>query len=155
MSPSIEFFRRLLTRGIILSIDGAGRLAFDAPSELMTPTMRDDIRAHRTELISILESIAERSAIMEHDGNMSREAADRMALEDIIGNSTQEVIEPMPRGASCPYCSSRDLIDDPKGCRCERCGAMAWVIVGGSIVRADCEKIDLEIEPVTHRIGLA
>jgi hypothetical protein len=146
MNNGKEFFRRLRSLGIALSVDGAGRLSFDAPTGVMTSTLMDDIRAHKFELLSILESIAERSAIMEHDGNMSREAADRMAIEDIIDRVVEDRSDDeMPVGVICPFCSSRQLVDDPGGMRCRRCSRLAWILVGRSIVRADWEKTDLSI----------
>ena len=48
-------------------------------------------------------------------------------------------------GASCPYCRSELLEDVELGWRCCNCKRLAWVwTAGGSIVRADCERMALE-----------
>jgi hypothetical protein len=156
----MELYRRLRTLGIRLSIDPAGRLAFDAPSGAMTSQLREDIRAHRIELLGLLESISERAAILEHDSGMSREDAERIALEGLMAiarpsptssaaSTTSAPMDPrdeeMPDGVICPHCGSRQLVDDPGGMRCKPCGRLAWILDGPSIVRADYAKTDLRI----------
>lgn len=165
MSHGLELYRRIQAMGIVLSIDRDGRIAYDAPSGAMTSKLVDSIRAHRIELLEILESIDERAAIIEHDGGMSREDADRMALEEVIANamsspttssatrcstSTSPAMADgrdsmRPQGLNCPYCQSRQLYCDPRGKRCRRCARLAWIVDGQSIVRADYEKVDLRI----------
>lgn len=160
MSYSIELYRRIRSLGIVLSIDRDGRLAFDAPSGAMTSELIEDIRTHRIELLGILESIGERAAIIENDGGMSREDADRMALEGLMAiarpspttsaaSTSSAPMDPrdeeMPDGVICPHCGSRQLADDPGGMRCKRCGRLAWILDGRSIVRADYAKMDLRI----------
>ncbi len=50
-----------------------------------------------------------------------------------------------PSGASCPFCRSELLEDVEPGWRCCNCKRLAWVwTAGGSIVRADCERMPLE-----------
>ena len=52
---------------------------------------------------------------------------------------------PESSGASCPYCRSELLEDVEPGWRCCDCKRLAWVwTAGGSIVRADCERMSLE-----------
>ncbi len=49
-----------------------------------------------------------------------------------------------PSGVSCPFCRGESLEDVERGWRCCRCKRLAWVwSAGGSIVRADCERMDL------------
>ena len=50
-----------------------------------------------------------------------------------------------PSGASCPFCQSELLEDVECGWRCCNCKRLAWVwTAGGGIVRADCERMNLE-----------
>ena len=52
---------------------------------------------------------------------------------------------PEPSGASCPFCRSELLEDAERGWRCSHCKRLAWVwTAGGSIVRADCERMNLQ-----------
>jgi len=62
----------------------------------------------------------------------------------------EQAATPEPLGASCPYCRSELLEDVEPGWRCYECKQLAWVwTVGGSIVRADCERMNLQW-PASH-----
>lgn len=85
---------RLRDRGVILTADN-GRLNIDAPSGVITKRIRDWLTANNADLLKaisppvpsltdenrqdILESIEERAAIREFDGNQSREEAEQQA----------------------------------------------------------------------------
>ncbi len=144
--------------GVLLSIDSDGRLAFDAPVDVMTNQRIGRLRANRDSILALVERIEERAAIVEHDGRMSRADAERLAWSEIIrpdpvlktvglksigplsmGIKPEPVL--MPEGVHCPHCRSQSFNDDPRGCRCVDCGRLAWLtMANGSIVRADFEK---------------
>lgn len=48
----------------------------------------------------------------------------------------------------CPWCGSVNLIDEPAGIRCDDCNDLAFVEVGGSIIRTDIVDTDIiEVDP--------
>ncbi len=102
-----------------------------------------------SERADIAERWSERAAIMEFDGGLDREIAERTAWSEIVaqlpkGKTVCDIPDPMPFGATCPYCDSRFLVDDPKGCRCWLCERLAWVTSpDGGIVRADFVGVEL------------
>ena len=98
--------------GVTLFIED-GRLAFDAPADVMTPELLARVRAERDGLLAALQG------------------------EKPAGNE--------PSGVSCPFCRGELLEDVELGWRCCNCKRLAWVwTAGGSIVRADCERMALE-----------
>jgi hypothetical protein len=141
-----KLLSELRSRGVKLSIDPSGGLAFNASKGVMTNRIMERIRAKLEDLVALLERLDERAAIMEHDGGMDRDSADRHAWADVVDRAFKHVDAPeeMPVGAICPWCKGRRLIDDPGGCRCWDCRRLAWVRIGESIVRADYEEFDFE-----------
>jgi hypothetical protein len=138
--------------GVRLSIDGDGRLAYDAPAGVMTAERLARLRADRDAVIALVEQFEDWAAIVEHDGRLSQAVAKRRAWSEVSEpDSTLQTValvsecppapmiepEPMAEGVCCPYCRRRRLVDVPEGCRCWDCGRLAWVIVDGSIIRAD------------------
>lgn len=102
-----------------------------------------------SERADLAERWNERSAVMEFDGGLDRETAERTAWSEIVGQLRNDKIvtgipDPMPLGGICPYCESRFLVDDPDGCRCWLCERLAWVTTpDGGIVRADFVGVEL------------
>ncbi|HMO94406.1 MAG TPA: hypothetical protein PKD64_19645 [Pirellulaceae bacterium] len=76
---------RLRALGVVLSIDGDGRLAYDAPADVLGDDLLAEMRAHRDELLGLVELIEERAAIREYDGGLSRADAERLAWVDVLG----------------------------------------------------------------------
>ncbi len=60
-----------------------------------------------------------------------------------------ELIEHFARTSiRCPWCSGTNLIDDPSGIACNDCHDLAFVEIGGSIVRMDfVDKDFVEVDP--------
>jgi hypothetical protein len=147
--------------GVKLSIDADGRLAFDAPTGAMTTERLARLRADRETVLALVERIEERAAMVEHDGGMIREDAERLAWSEIAeGGSTLQTVSPenpsppapvsasepetMPLGIRCPFCPSRLYAADPRGSRCCGCGRLCYLwMPNGSIVRADYENVAL------------
>jgi hypothetical protein len=120
MTSAESLYRELQALDVELSIDGRGRLSFDAPEGAMTEDRIDRIRSHRDELISILRK-----------------------SEQI------DAPELMPERCGCPWCGNRALDDDRNGFYCHPCHRLAWVRVGSSFIRGDLE-IDLTKSLETH-----
>lgn len=139
----------LRARGVELSIDLSGGLVFNAPRGVMTDVIKERIRAQREDLVAMLERLVERAAIMEHDGGMDRDSADRHAWSDVVDHAFAKVDAPedMPVGVEYPWCHGRRLIDDPLGLRCWDCDRMAWVYAPGAIVRLDYARSGLDNFP--------
>ena len=101
-------FSELKAAGVSLFIED-GRLAFDAPADVMTPELLARVRADRDGLLALLTDPASSS------------------------------------GVSCPFCRGENLEDVELGWRCCYCKRLAWVwLLSGSIVRADCERMNLQ-----------
>ena len=81
-------------------------------------------------------------------GVMSPELLTRVRAERdglLAALQGEQVDSPKPSGVSCPYCRSELLADVELGWRCCKCKRLAWIwLPGGSIVRADCKRMDLE-----------
>ena len=90
------------------------------------------------------------------DGRLAFDAPDGVMTESLLARvricrdgllallQHEQPTTPEPSGASCPYCRSELLEDVEPGWRCCDCKRLAWVwIAGGSIVRADCERLNL------------
>jgi hypothetical protein len=81
-------------------------------------------------------------------GVMSPELLTRVRAERdglLAALQGEQVDSPKPSGVSCPYCRGESLEDVELGWRCCNCKRLGWIwLPGGSIVRADCEHMDLE-----------
>ncbi len=64
----------------IQAIDGNLHVS---PKDRITDEIRASIRTNKTALLDLVEAYEERAAIMEHDGGMSREEAEKAAFEDV------------------------------------------------------------------------
>lgn len=111
----------LQSAGVRLWIEG-GRLGFDGP---VSDAQVDRMRAHRDELLGLIESAGPSSDDSVPDGCS--------VASSIV----------------CPWCRSADLVDDPEGLRCEGCGRPAWTdLPGGGWERVDRAELDLvEVDP--------
>jgi hypothetical protein len=85
--------------GVIVTTSGR-LLELDAPRGVITAELREDLRQHKFEIISLLQSesdvahsneyiellyvFEERAAIMEFDGDLSREEATRNAAREVF-----------------------------------------------------------------------
>jgi hypothetical protein len=134
---AVELLERLRGLGVLLSIDGDGRLAYDAPADALGDDLLAEMRSHRDELLALVERFDERAAIVEHDGGL--------ALDDLAGDpnrqsvtmSHNQNIEPIP-GVICPWCRRGDcLIDADDGLGCDRCGRLAFRCLADGWVRVD------------------
>ena len=67
------------TYGIRLIPVGDGSLTIDAPQDALTPDLLARLKAHKAELLDFVERIEERAAIMEFDGGLNRQQAERLA----------------------------------------------------------------------------
>lgn len=73
--------------GIKLSAEN-GKIAFEGPSEVLTPDRIDELRRHKAELLAALtlpdrDAFEKRSAIIEHGGGLSRKDAETLAAQEL------------------------------------------------------------------------
>lgn len=73
-------------KGIRLNATRAGMLEIDGPEEALTPGTIAQLKAFKAELIDVLERIEERAAIMEYDGGLDRQEAERLARMQELRN---------------------------------------------------------------------
>ena len=127
---STALLAHLRSIGVVLSLDADLKLAFDAPSDVLTDDLLATMRAHREELWALVEQEEERAAIVKHDGGPSR--FDPPAVE-------RACLPPMT-GVYCPWCrSGAHLVENDWGLWCDHCNRKAWRFddADGAIVRAD------------------
>jgi hypothetical protein len=79
-----NLFRRLITVGVVLSMADDGRLSYDAPAGVLSVDLLSSMRAHRYDLLILIERIEERAGIREYDGGLSRADAERCPLDDVL-----------------------------------------------------------------------
>ncbi len=76
------------------------------------------------------------------DELLARVRAERDGLLAML--TGEQAATPERSGASCPFCRSELLEDVEPGWRCCDCKRLAWVWTSsGSIVRVDCERMNL------------
>jgi TubC N-terminal docking domain len=56
-----------------------GTLRYRAPKGVLTPALLDVMRQHKPELHALVEEWSERAALMEYDGRLPRDEAERLA----------------------------------------------------------------------------
>ena len=96
-------------------------------------------------------------ALFIEDGRLGFDAPDGSMTDELLARVrgcrdglialllADQAATPEPSGASCPYCRSELLEDVEPGWRCCNCKRLAWVwLPGGSIVRVDCERMNLQ-----------
>ena len=111
MSAADGLLAELRSLGAVLSMDDAGRLAFDSSAGVMTNELRGRLRENRDELLKSLQTTS--------------------AKKQNVSPESEEMLD----GVRCPYCDHRFYADDPAGCRC---GRLCWVkIPNGGICRGD------------------
>ncbi len=129
---ALAIFAELCSLNVVLSIDDEGRLAFDAPADVMIGERLDRVRSFRNELFAIVERMEERAAIREFDAGLPREEAERLARLELT--QCRATIVQLSTVA-CAHCRGCSLVDDPRGSRCATCGRLAWIYQGTSHVR--------------------
>ena len=144
---AVELLAELRALGVVLSIDGDGRLAYDAPAGVLGDDLMARMRAERDGLLALVERFEERAAIAEFDGRLTREDAEALAWESIEPRGP-EYLPPMT-GVSCPWCGCGErLLEHSEGLRCDGCGRDAWRFEDEAIVRCDwVELVELSDRP--------
>jgi hypothetical protein len=84
----------------------------------------------------------ERSSIMCVENGMSADDADYQAFQEVRSMASEQIDASkewalLPAGARCCHCGCRFVIERFDGLECWKCQRMAWMNLGGSIVRAD------------------
>ncbi len=122
---AMEFLAELLTLGVTLSIDGDGRLAYDAPAGVIDDDLLSRMRAERHGLLA---------AITERTG--------------------PEYLAPIP-GVICPWCRlGEQLLEYAKGLHCDRCDRVVFRFEGDSIIRVDwVDLIEFDWPAIAERIA--
>jgi hypothetical protein len=87
VSEAQAILAELRDRGVSLR-SADGRLRF-RPAAAVSPELRARLASQKAALLDVLELFEERAAIMEHDGGLPREEAERRAWESVLGLTTE------------------------------------------------------------------
>jgi hypothetical protein len=74
-----ELLAECEARGIHLVATGSDGLTIDSPRDSLTPQLLTQLKSHKLALLDFLESLEERSAIIEFDAGLSRQEAEKLA----------------------------------------------------------------------------
>lgn len=83
MSEARSLVADLHARGVAMRVVG-DRLRY-RPMSAVPPELRARMAACKDDLLDLVELFEERAAIRELDGGFSRAEAERLALEDVLG----------------------------------------------------------------------
>jgi hypothetical protein len=84
MTPR-ALLHQLHTHGVRLTVQGE-RLRVEAPAAgVVSETLRQTMQRHKDTLLALLEQWDERSAIAEYDGGLSRDDAEHLAWQCVLG----------------------------------------------------------------------
>jgi hypothetical protein len=76
---ALDLFQQLHEHGVILTPYPDGTVRCRAPKGVLTPALVDAMRRHKAELHALAEAFEERAALMEYDGRIPRDEAERLA----------------------------------------------------------------------------
>ena len=76
---ALDLLQQLHERGVILTPYSDGTLRCRAPQGVLTHALVEAMRQHKAELHALVEEWSERAALMEYDGRLPRDEAERLA----------------------------------------------------------------------------
>lgn len=76
---ALDLLQQLHALGVVLTPSPDGTLRYKAPKGVLTPALLDGMRQHKAALHDLVEAFEERAAILECDGQLSCEEAERVA----------------------------------------------------------------------------
>jgi TubC N-terminal docking domain len=76
---ALALLQQLHGRGVFLTPYLDGTLRHRAPKGVLTPALLDAMRQHKPGLHALVEGWSERAALMEYDGRLPRDEAERLA----------------------------------------------------------------------------
>lgn len=91
MTPAV-LLATLHAAGVVLTLDGSA-LRYRAPKGIMTPDLLQQLAQHKAALLALVDAFEERAAIMEYDGHLPREDAERLAWACLRGEAQMQHIE--------------------------------------------------------------
>jgi hypothetical protein len=77
---ALDLLQQLHKLGVILTPHPDGTLHCRAPKGVLSPTLVERMREHKTELHGLVETWSERAAIAQYCGGLAHEAAERLVL---------------------------------------------------------------------------
>jgi hypothetical protein len=156
-----QLFLDLRSAGVVLSIDRDGRLSFDGPDDVLTDDRLSVMRAHRNELLEVVDWFNQRAAVAQYEGGLSRADAERLAAVDLKckTNLTQKQIAvPDPveieagLGMRMGILSHKtnvqekqivapERVEMPAGVRCPFCASRSWFADSSGCRCAECSRL--------------
>ena len=76
---ALDLLQQLHEHGVILTPSPDGTVRCRALKSVLTPALVDAMRQHKPELHALVEVFEERAAILEYDGRLPRDEAERLA----------------------------------------------------------------------------
>jgi len=89
---ALALLQQLAALGVVLTPYPDGTLRYKAPKGTMTPELLDEIHQQRTELHALVEEWGERVAIAEYCGSLSRNEAEQLAWQWMLGESPGQAL---------------------------------------------------------------
>jgi hypothetical protein len=74
-----QLLQQLHEHGVSLMPSPDGTVRCRAPKGVLTPALVDAMRQHKAELHGLVEAFEERAAILEYDGRIPHDEAERLA----------------------------------------------------------------------------
>jgi hypothetical protein len=100
---ALILLQQLHELGVLLTPLPDGAVRYRAPRGVLSPTMLDVIRQHKSELHALVDELSERAAIAEYCGGLSREAAEQLAWTCVLTSHT-----------GCAACGYPDTAGGPR-----------------------------------------
>jgi hypothetical protein len=101
---ALDLFLQLHTLRVGLTPYPEGTLRYKAPKGTMAPALVDAMRQHKDGLHALVETFEERAAIMEYDGRIPRDKAERLAWACIQSAKTYVRCESRSAGDRSTAC---------------------------------------------------
>jgi TubC N-terminal docking domain len=76
---TLDLLQQLRDLGMVLTPDPDGTIRYKAPKGVLTPVLREALSEHKAALHALVEAFEERAVIMEYDGRIPRDEAERLA----------------------------------------------------------------------------
>jgi hypothetical protein len=103
----LALLRTLHACGIKMAPYPEGKVRCHAPQGAWTPALLEALHTHQAAMAELLEAFEERAAIAEHCGGLSRDEAEQVARQCILGETSEQVLRtpvPVHRGDDDAAC---------------------------------------------------
>lgn len=82
---ALDLLQQLHELGVMMTPSPDGTVRCRAPKGVLTPALREAIRARKAEVLDLLEEFGERAAILEIEAYLPRAEAEALAWQCVLG----------------------------------------------------------------------